>query len=220
MRAARALRWERRPDDRPQELIDAALRVFAERGYRGTRLEEVAEAAGVTKGTIYHYFDTKEELLLGAIEHYRALAFGRIEEVLGDPALSSADRIRLVVRRTFAGGSGPRRDLLSLLVLGVAHEVPRLYDRWIGEGPARIWGTIAALADEGVRGGEFRSGVDVEVAARILVSGLLLQLIWHGREGASAAMAIDEDRLIDGAVESFLAPLRRAPDDDRPGGVR
>jgi AcrR family transcriptional regulator len=56
MCAAKVLRWERRPDARPQELLDAALSVFAERGYRNTRLEEVAEAAGVTKGTIYHYF--------------------------------------------------------------------------------------------------------------------------------------------------------------------
>ena len=79
-------RWERRPDDRPNEILDAALAVFAERGYRNTRLEHVGEAAGVTKGTIYHYFANKEDLLLRAIEHRREEAFGAHR---GDPARQS-----------------------------------------------------------------------------------------------------------------------------------
>ena len=54
MSTAKVLRWERRPEARPQELLDAALSVFAERGYRNTRLDEVADAAGVPKGTHYH----------------------------------------------------------------------------------------------------------------------------------------------------------------------
>src|SRR5688572_27287060 len=64
---ARVPRWSRRPDERPQELLDTALEIFSTRGYRATRLEQVAEAAGVTKGAIYYYFSTKEELLTQAL---------------------------------------------------------------------------------------------------------------------------------------------------------
>src|SRR3981081_242081 len=103
MGAAKVLRWERRPDDRPQELLEAALEVFAQKGYRNTRLDEVAEAAGVTKGTIYHYFDTKEALLLGVIEHFQTLAFGRADEALRDHRLPVSTRIRLLVRKMFSG---------------------------------------------------------------------------------------------------------------------
>src|SRR4029453_4419440 len=93
---AKAIRWERRPDERPNEILDAALAVFAERGYRNTTLEHVGEAAGVTKGAIYHYFANKGELLLRAIEHRREEAFGRIEEVLRDKAAPVSTRVRLV----------------------------------------------------------------------------------------------------------------------------
>src|SRR5258705_11889986 len=72
---ARVLRWERRPEERPNELLEAALRIFAERGYSKTRLEDIAAAVGVTKGTIYHYFETKEDLLRQAIDHYHEWVF-------------------------------------------------------------------------------------------------------------------------------------------------
>ena len=76
---AKGARWTRRPDERPQELLEAALHVFATQGYRTTRLEQVAAAAGVTKGAVYHYFSNKEDLLLRALELYQERAFGRLE---------------------------------------------------------------------------------------------------------------------------------------------
>jgi AcrR family transcriptional regulator len=209
MSAAKALRWERRPEDRTQELLEAALQVFAQQGYRNTRLEEVAEAAGVTKGTIYHYFDTKEALLLGVIEHYQALAFGRADDVLRDHRLPASTRIRLLVRKMFAGSEHTRRPMLALLLRGVAHEVPHVHERWLRDGPVRLWTLIARLVAEGQKRGEFRLDADGEVAARLLVSGLLLQFMWQQHGDAVPALAVDEDRLIDSSVELFLAALRR-----------
>ena len=55
-------RWQRRPDARPQELLDAALALFVERGFAATRLEEVAARAGVAKATLYRYYENKLEL--------------------------------------------------------------------------------------------------------------------------------------------------------------
>ncbi len=207
---AKALKWERRPEDRPQELLDAALKVFAAQGYRSARLEEVAEAAGVTKGTIYHYFATKEELLLGVIDHYQARAFGRIEEVLRDNQGSVSMRIRLIVRKAFLGADRAHRDLYWLLIRDVAHEVPEMYHRWLAEGPVRIWNLVALLVVEGQGRGEFRMDADGEVAARLLVSGLLLQLMWQPRAGSVPMLMIDEDRLVDSSVEIFLSALRPA----------
>jgi AcrR family transcriptional regulator len=61
-------RWHRRPDQRPDEILDAALRVFARRGLHKTSLEAIAKAAGVSKGTIYLYFKNKEELFVAAAQ--------------------------------------------------------------------------------------------------------------------------------------------------------
>jgi AcrR family transcriptional regulator len=210
MGAARALRWERRPDERPLELLQAALEVFAEHGYRNTRLDDVAEAAGVTKGTIYHYFDTKEELLQSAIEHYQTLAFDRIDSVLHDVHLPASTRIRLLVRKLFSARAATNRHLLTLLVRAAAHEVPRVHETWLRDGPARLWALIAELVEEGKARGEFRPDADGDAGARLLVSGLMLQLIWQQHAHAVPALAIDEDRLIDSTVELFLAGLKVA----------
>jgi AcrR family transcriptional regulator len=209
MSATKVMGLERRADARTQELLEAALQVFARQGYRTARLDDVAEAAGVTKGAIYHYFDTKEALLLGVIDHYQALAFGRADEALRDDTLPATVRIRLLVRKVFARDDvhGSNR-LLTLLIRGVAHEVPRVHDRWLREGPARLWTLVSRLVDEGKKRGEFRPEADGEAGARILVSGLMLQLMWQQHATAVPQLSIDVDRLIDSSVELFLASLR------------
>ena len=208
MSAAKVLRWERRPDERPRELLEAALQVFARNGYRNTTLDEVAEAAGVTKGAIYHYFDTKEALLLGVIEHYQKLAFGRAERAIRDERLPASTRIRLLIRKMFSDTEG-RRDLLALLVRGVTHEIPRVHERWL-LGPARVWTMVARLVKDGKSRGEFRPDADGEVGARVLVSGLMLQLMWQQHAESVPALAMDADRLIGSSVELFLTALRPA----------
>src|ERR1700737_2488297 len=55
-------RWHRLPEERPKQILDAALAVFAERGLASARLEDIAKRAGLSKGTIYLYFPNKEEL--------------------------------------------------------------------------------------------------------------------------------------------------------------
>src|SRR6266576_2320929 len=60
-------RWRRRKDARPEEIVSAALEVFADRGFAATKLEDIARRAGVTKGTIYLYFDSKEALFKALI---------------------------------------------------------------------------------------------------------------------------------------------------------
>lgn len=209
MSTTRAVKLEHRPDTRMQELLEAALEVFARRGYRNARLDDVADAAGVTKGAIYHYFDTKEALLLGVIEHYQAIAFDRAEDALRDDRLPASTRIRLLVRKVFAQQGDPRSsELLTLLVRGVAHEVPHVHERWLRDGPARLWTLLGNLVEEGRRRGEFRPDADVEVATRLLISGLMLLRMWQQHAGAVPELSLDHDRLIDSSIELFLASLR------------
>ena len=60
-------RWRRLPEERPKQILEAALAVFAERGLAAARLEDIAKRAGVSKGTIYLYFENKEELFRGVV---------------------------------------------------------------------------------------------------------------------------------------------------------
>jgi AcrR family transcriptional regulator len=200
------LKWERRPLERPQELLKAALEVFARNGYRNTTLEEIGEAAGVTKGAIYHYFANKESLLLAVIEHYQGLTFARAEEGIRNRRVPASTRIRLLIRKVFSDTEG-RRDLLALLVRGVTQEIPSVHERWM-RGPVRLWTLVAKLVEEGKARGEFRMDADGEVGARVLVSGLMLQLMWQLHVDTMPVIAMDPDRLIDSSVEIFLESLR------------
>jgi AcrR family transcriptional regulator len=204
----KALRWERRPDERPQEILDAALTVFAERGYRNTRLEDVGEAAGVTKGAIYHYFANKEDLLLRAIEQRSEEAFGRIEEIVRDKTAPVSTRLRLVVRRWFGSVTKERLAVVTLLLQGIAHEAPAAFRRWLAGGPTASMRLIATLVREGQERGEFRPDADADVAARLLVSGLLQQTVWQQYAESVPDAWIEQERLVDSALELFLHSLR------------
>ena len=205
---AKALRWERRPDERPKEILEAALRVFAERGYRTTRLEEIGEAAGVTKGTIYHYFANKEEVLLRAIEHYHEQAFGRLGEMLRGMTGSASDRIRQLLRRWFGAVSNERMAIRTLLLQGVAHEAPDAYRRWLAGGPIAAAQMLASFVKEGQASGEFRSDADAEAIARTLLAGLLVQSVWQQHAAEAPEVAFDQERLLESSLEFFLHGLR------------
>ena len=206
--ATKALRWERRPDERPQEILDAALTVFAERGYRNTRLEDIGEAAGVTKGAIYHYFANKEDLLLRAIEHRSKEAFGRVEEIVRDRTAPVSTRLRLLVRRWFGSVPKERLAVVTLLLQGIAHEAPAAFRRWLAGGPTASMRLIATLVREGQERGEFRPDADADVAARLLVSGLLQQTVWQQYAESVPDAGIEQERLVDSALELFLHGLR------------
>jgi AcrR family transcriptional regulator len=206
--SGKVLRWERRPDERPQEILEAALRVFAERGYRTTRLEDVGEAAGVTKGTIYHYFANKEELLLRAIEHYHERAFGQVSGMLRNAGGSAADRIRQLVRSWFGAVSAERLSVRTLLLQGVAHEAPEAYRRWLATGPTASTRLVASFIEEGQASGEFDKTVDATVVARVLCAGLLLQSVWQHQAPDVPELLIDEARMIESSVTFFLRGLR------------
>src|ERR1700685_929594 len=87
---ARPTRWRRRKQARPPEILEAALAVFAERGLTGARMEDIAARAGVTKGTIYLYFESKDAV-------FRAL----LAESIGERVAASATLIE-----SFEGSSG------------------------------------------------------------------------------------------------------------------
>lgn len=203
----RTHRHERRPEERPGEILEAALTVFAERGYRSARIDDIAEAAGVTKGAVYHHFDTKEDLLCRAIEHSLDAAFVEMGALLRQKTTPASVRIRTMLRR-FTQVRADGRRVLTLLLQDLRHEVPEAYRQWMQGGPVQGWTLLARLIDEGRRTREFRPDVDAEVAARLVISGLITQLVWQARAGDVPAVAIDTDRLVDSTIELLLHGLR------------
>jgi AcrR family transcriptional regulator len=192
----------------PDTLLDAAFRVFAERGYRATRLEEVAEAAGVTKGAIYYYFDSKEDLLSRAVQDRHRAIYDEIGAALETETAPAAVRIRFVLRKVWQHWLEPGWGHAVRLMLGeVSVELPLLFLMWAVEGPVEGWELVRDLIEEGMQNGEFRSDVDAEVAARVVFSGLMLQASLQVHLGLGDLVPCDPDRIFDSTMDFFLHGL-------------
>jgi AcrR family transcriptional regulator len=165
-------RWKRRKEARPAEIVAAALEVFAERGFAATRLEEVARRAGVTKGTLYLYFKSKEalfkavvrETIVPVIAHGEALAqsfTGSARELF---ARLVREYWRLVGETALAG--------IQKVMMAEAGNFPQLTRFYYDEVVTRGHRLMAGVLERGIKNGEFRP-VDLRVAAKLAMSPLL-----------------------------------------------
>ena len=200
-----APRWRRRKEARHQEIVDAGLTVFGERGFAAARLEDVAARAGVSKGTLYLYFPNKEELFKAVVR----------EAIL--PNLEMAERL-------LAGSQGPSfavlETLLTLFAARVlktrAGAIPKLIIAEAGNFPdlarfyheeviRRAFALLAAVLERGVARGEFRP-VDVDSTVRLIVAPMLMSALWRSSFEALEDRPLDVPALL----KAHLDALRRA----------
>ena len=201
-------KWERRPDERPREILDAALRVFAARGYSATRLEDVAAAAGVTKGTIYYYFENKEDLLFRLVASRDREIFANLEALMSDVTGPVSSKLRMLMRKGFCEATDESRRLLYVVFQELHAYAPKVFARIVQNNLVEGWTLIAKLIERGKASGEFRQDADAEVAARVFTSGLVLQQLWRGGMGLDELDPFDKDRMVDSTIELFLHSLR------------
>src|SRR5262249_19810630 len=97
-RTAIARRWERRKEARPAEIVAAALQLFSDRGFAATRLDDVATVAGVSKGTVYLYFESKEQLFEAVVREAVAPNIARAEALVDAFDGPTSDLLRALLR--------------------------------------------------------------------------------------------------------------------------
>ena len=196
-------KWERRPDARTRELLEAALRVFAREGYRATRLERVAREAGVTTGTVYHYFAGKEDLLAQAIRHHLGGFLGDFARAAGDLSLPAPARLRGLLHRAWSYWTTPEFGRVYLLLSGeVRTEAPALFEEWLREGPRRGWSLVESVIRQGQESGEFAAHLDPYAAARFITAGLVQQAVLRPYLGESTH-ADDFDAFVELALRGL-----------------
>jgi len=148
---------------RREEILRAAVEVFAERGYFSARMREVAIRAGVADGTLYLYFKGKEDLLVSVLEEY-ADAF--LERARRDAAkvVDPSEKLRVVVERHLFSMEGDR-PLAQVFQIELRHT--RRFLRQVAKGKvAQYLGLLQEIIGEGVARGVFRSDLPAEMAAR------------------------------------------------------
>lgn len=214
MPADPAPRWRRRKDARPQEIIAAALDVFAERGFAAARLDDVAVRAGVSKGTLYLYFPNKEELFKAVVRDAVVASIAEAERLTGSFPGSSFDLLAAVVRQLAGRIVGTRAGAIPKLILAEAGNFPELARFYHDEVASRGFATVAAVLRRGVERGEFRP-LDVRSMVAVVIGPLLLAALWKSTFEPLEAAPLDAAALLD----THLDHLRRSLAADAPKGA-
>ena len=167
-------RFLRRPEARPEELIAAALTVFGERGFRQTTLEEVAARAGVSKGTVYLYFSSKDDLFRAVVTQKVVALLEPAEEMARTHDGLASDLVIKLIHRMWAAMSRKDMGCLSRLVQSELAQFPDLRRFFFEEVIQRHRRLLQTIAARGVASGEFRR--DATTILPRMLPALVMQL--------------------------------------------
>jgi AcrR family transcriptional regulator len=209
--ARAAPRWKRRKDARPAEILAAALDVFVEHGYAGARLEEVARRAGVTKGTMYLYFENKEALLEAVVRESVLPAIERGERLMEAHEGTSSELLRQVVRDWWTSVAGTPLGGVTKLVMAEARNFPDLARFYHDQVVQRGHALFARVLQRGIDRGEFRP-IEVAPAVRLIVAPLLMSSMWRYSFGGCEPARVDFDRIIELHLDVFLRGISARPE--------
>lgn len=175
-------RWERRKDARPQELLAAALDLFVERGFAATRLDDVARAAGVSKGTLYLYYCSKEELFKAVVREGVIPLLGEAEGMIGQFSGGSEELFRLIMTTWWQKMGDTSLSGLPKLMMAEAGNFPELARFYQDEVISRAEKLVVSMLERGMARGEIRN-VDLEIDARLLIAPVIMMMIWKHSDG-------------------------------------
>ena len=168
----------RRKEARPGELLEAALALFVEKGFAATRVEEVAARAGVSKGTLFLYFPSKEELFKAVVrENASRHLHDAFREVAGYAGIS-AELLHEFIRRWWTQYGGTPAAGLTKLIMSEAANFPDLAQYYQDEVVQPSHELVRRIVQRGIDRGELRE-VDLTLAAHLIVAPLVQLVTWR-----------------------------------------
>jgi AcrR family transcriptional regulator len=194
----------------PERLLAVATRLFAENGYEGTSVQEIVEAAGVTKGAMYHYYAAKDDLLYAIYHRLLALQTERLRSFAAGPG-TAEERLRAaaidVIETSIA-----HLDELTVFFRSM-HLLPGEKQKAVRGERRRYHECFRALVEEGQREGTFQAGVPADLAVNFFFGAVHQLSTWWHPEGPLDAGAVGEYY-----VGLFLDGLRAAAGPSRTTG--
>ena len=158
-----------RDPDKPQQIIDAAVRVFARKGYWNSRVSDIARAAGIAAGTIYLYFETKEDILVTVFRDKMAQFVSALwRAIAGEP--DAIAKLRRLVTMHFE--ILEREPELAEVVQVELRQGQKFFRGPATQEIAAYFALIASVLEEGVASGQFRRDLPVKVATKMLFGAM------------------------------------------------
>lgn len=173
-------KFSRRPEARPDDILDAALDRFARDGFADVRMADIAAQAGITAGTIYRYFDSKGALISALVERHADPAWSRGREVAEAYGSKTAREIvALLLHRWADDLAGPSPTALLLLVVREAPQFATEAEQYTQQLLRPGCLAIERALRHGIERGEFAPTLEIEGTARALVGAVLHRPIWR-----------------------------------------
>lgn len=197
-------RFRRRKEDRPQEITEAALLAFAEKGYDATRVDEVAKRAGVSKGLLYLYFKTKEDLFKAVIRSFVVPKIDDLAAIIDASELSSEEFLRgpfLDFAKTLPGSP---ISILVRLMISEGPKHPDLLQFYWENVVSRGLSAMTVILERGVENGEFRHSV-VNDLPHLFIMPVLFSVIF---KLLFKEQCPDTDRLIEAQIDLLIAHMK------------
>jgi AcrR family transcriptional regulator len=213
---------QRRKEARPQELLDAALELFSQKGFAATRSEEVAARAGVSKGTLYLYYPSKEELLKAVIKQRLSSAIAEVAAQADRYDGPSAGLLEELLTGWWISVFDSPSSAVFKLVITEVLNFPELAEFYVTEVVDPGKQLIGRVIERGIRRGEFRA-VDVPATVLSLVMPMVMLCIHKHSLGACPMVheSVDPHLFIRQHVELVIRGIRaEAPDKTAVRGVR
>ena len=178
MLEARPETRRRRKAERPQEILAAAFTEFSRNGYATTTLERIADRAGVTKGTIYVYFENKEHLFISMVHEFTKGAQDTVQEMFETHEGSTADLLRAQFSFIYQHlVADPRRREVVRMLIAEAPRFPELADRYHGEILRPCLDMLRQAIQRGVDRGEIRNSSIVN-SPQVVIAPIALVDLW------------------------------------------
>ncbi len=202
-------RWRRLPQERPAQILAAALDVFGEHGLADARLDDIARRAGLSKGTIYLYFENKEALFREAIQQTIVARLEIAEVTFGTDAGSASAQLEQFFRWWWEMLSDPAYGTIVRLVHSELHRFPDLHQYYADSVVRRATSLLEGMVQRGITSGEFRP-LDTATATRLCVSVFLSHAQW--RSQARPFKTLPADDVVVAQCIDFVLHALRAPD--------
>lgn len=168
----------RRKDARPSELTAAALDLFVEKGFAATRLDDVAARAGVSKGTLYLYFDSKEALFKAVIEEGIVPMLVAAEKTMAEYQGSSADLLRSLLFGWWQQIGSTHLAGVPKLIISESRNFPEVAKYYYDNVILRGRNLIAAVLNRGIERREFRQ-MEINACIDVIMAPLLMLVVWR-----------------------------------------
>lgn len=201
-------RWRRRKDERPAEILEAAMQVFIERGFTSTKLEDVARRAGVTKGTVYLYFNSKEDLFKAVIREAVIPNIVVGEQMVAEHSGDARELLAVMTRDLWGRLQRSKTPGIAKLMIAEAANFPDLAQFYVDEIVLRVRRMFTQAVELGIKQGVFRE-VRPEFITREMVLPIHFFSIWNSSLHLYEREPFDADAFIEEHIRIVLRGIAK-----------